>query len=91
MISTPSDLKTYRKDLKRALQNQFLGNTLDHFATAYRASRTKAFEGIDLDYPHRRNRPRQGCRHPLPGGALHRLQGARRSRRSHCSCGSHRP
>lgn len=48
MISTPSDLKTYRKDLKRALQNQFLGNTLDHFATAYRASRTKAFEGIDL-------------------------------------------
>jgi len=48
MISTPSDLKTYRKDLKRALQNQFLGNTLDNFAVAYRASRAKAFEGIDL-------------------------------------------
>lgn len=49
MISTPSDMKTYRKDLKRALQNQFLGATLDTFATAFRATRTKAFEGIDLD------------------------------------------
>src|SRR5512136_1564785 len=49
MITTPSDLKTYKKDLKRALQNQFLGATLDNFATAFRASRLKAFEGIDLD------------------------------------------
>ena len=49
MITTPSDLKTYKKDLKRALQNQFLGATLDNFATAFKASRTKAFEGIDLD------------------------------------------
>ncbi len=49
MITTPSDLKTYKNDLKRALQNQFLGATLDNFATAFKASRTKAFEGIDLD------------------------------------------
>jgi iron-sulfur cluster protein len=49
MITTPSDLKTYKKDLKRALQNQFLGATLDNFATAFKASRQKAFEGIDLD------------------------------------------
>lgn len=49
MITTPSDLKTYRKDLKRALQNQFLGVTLDNFATAFKASRAKAFEGLDLD------------------------------------------
>jgi iron-sulfur cluster protein len=49
MITTPSDHKTYNKDLKRALQNQFLGATLDNFATAFKASRAKAFEGIDLD------------------------------------------
>jgi len=49
MITTPSDLKTYKNDLKGALQNQFLGATLDNFATAFKASRTKAFEGIDLD------------------------------------------
>ncbi|MHC1744229.1 MAG: L-lactate dehydrogenase (quinone) large subunit LdhH [Syntrophobacteraceae bacterium] len=49
MITTPSDHKTYRNDLKRALQNQFLGATLDTFATAFKASRAKAFEGMDLD------------------------------------------
>ncbi len=49
MITTPSDLKTYRKDLRRALNNRFLGATLDTFATAFKASRAKAFEGIDLD------------------------------------------
>jgi iron-sulfur cluster protein len=49
MITTPSDHKAYRKDLKRALQNQFLGATLDNFATAFKASRAKAFEGLDLD------------------------------------------
>lgn len=49
MITTPSNLKAYRKDLKQALQNQFLGATLDNFATAFKASRAKAFESIDLD------------------------------------------
>lgn len=49
MITTPNDPKAYKKDLKQALGNQFLGVTLDTFATAYKASRTKAFEGIDLD------------------------------------------
>ncbi|NLI33229.1 MAG: lactate utilization protein, partial [Deltaproteobacteria bacterium] len=49
MITTPSDMRTYRKELKQALQNQFLGTTLDTFATTFRGSRTKAFEGIDLD------------------------------------------
>jgi iron-sulfur cluster protein len=49
MITTPSDPKAYKKDLKQALGNQFLGATLDAFATAYKASRAKAFEGIDLD------------------------------------------
>ena len=49
MITTPSDMKTYKGDLKRALHNQFLGTTLDNFATAFKTSRLKAFEGIDLD------------------------------------------
>ena len=49
MITTPSDLKIYRKDLRRALQNRFLGATLENFAAAFKTSRLKAFEGIDLD------------------------------------------
>lgn len=49
MITTPSDHKTYRRDLRRALQNQFLGATLETFATAFKASRAKAFEGIELE------------------------------------------
>lgn len=49
MIRTPHDLKTYRKDLKRALRNNFLGTTLDNFATSFRASRAGVFEGIDFE------------------------------------------
>ncbi len=49
MINTPHDLKTYRKGLKKALGNTFLGATLDAFAGAYPASRAKAFAGIDFD------------------------------------------
>lgn len=49
MITTPNNVKTYRVDLKKALQNTFLGTTLGNFATAYKASRTKAFDGMDLD------------------------------------------
>ena len=49
MIRTPHDVKTYRKDLKSALRNQFLAKTLDNFATAYPASRANAFAGIDFD------------------------------------------
>ena len=49
MIKTPGEVKTYRKDLKRALSNKFLGATLDAFATACPASRANAFSGIDFD------------------------------------------
>jgi len=49
MISTPHDVTEYRSRLKKALKNQFLGVTLDNFAVAFKASRLKAFEGIDLD------------------------------------------
>jgi len=49
MTKTPHDLKTYKKDLKQALGNTFLGATLDAFASAYPASRATAFAGIDFD------------------------------------------
>jgi len=49
MITTPHDVKDYRAHLKKALKNQFLATTLDNFATAYRASRARAFENIDLE------------------------------------------
>jgi iron-sulfur cluster protein len=49
MINTAQNLKDYKIRLHRALQNKFLGTTLDNFATAYRASRAKAFEGMDLE------------------------------------------
>jgi len=49
MIQTPGDIKTYRKELRVALKNRFLRRTLDNFATAYRESRAKAFEGIELE------------------------------------------
>jgi iron-sulfur cluster protein len=49
MIRTPHNLKEYKINLKRALQNQFLGTTLDNFATAFPSSRAKAFEGMDLE------------------------------------------
>jgi iron-sulfur cluster protein len=49
MTKTPHDVKTYRKDLKNALQNSFLATTLDNFATAYRSSRAAAFAGIDFE------------------------------------------
>lgn len=49
MISTPHNVKEYRNQLKKALKNEFLGTTLDNFSTAFRISRAKAFEGIDLE------------------------------------------
>ncbi len=48
MIQTAKDMKTYRKKIKAALKNRFLRKALDNFASAYKVSRTKAFEGIDL-------------------------------------------
>ena len=49
MIKTPHDMKTYKKDLKRALRNNFLGTTLDNFATSFKTGRANAFAGIDFD------------------------------------------
>jgi iron-sulfur cluster protein len=49
MIQTAKDMKTYRDRIRAALGNQFLRKSLDNFASAYRVSRAKAFEGIDLE------------------------------------------
>ena len=49
MIETARDMKTYRKELRKALDNPFLRKTLDNFAQAYRESRGKALEGIDFE------------------------------------------
>ncbi len=50
MISTPPDLKSYKTQLRRALQNEFLATTLRTFASAYRLSRANAFEGLDATH-----------------------------------------
>ncbi|MCX5881848.1 MAG: LUD domain-containing protein, partial [Deltaproteobacteria bacterium] len=39
----------YKDRIRTALGNQFLRKALDNFASAYKVSRAKAFEGIDLD------------------------------------------
>lgn len=48
MINTPHDVKGYKKQVKDALQKDFLRKTLNNFATSYRASRANAFKEMDL-------------------------------------------
>ena len=43
------DLKEYKGELSGALHNEFLRTAMDNFAVAYRASRVKAFSGMDVD------------------------------------------
>ncbi len=49
MIRTPHDLKSYRKTLKQALQNQFLSKTLDNFAASSTTSRTAVYAEMDFE------------------------------------------
>ncbi len=49
MIQTAQDMKTYRDRIHQALENKFLRKALDNFASSYKVSRAKAFEGIDLE------------------------------------------
>ncbi|WP_051328178.1 L-lactate dehydrogenase (quinone) large subunit LdhH [Desulfatirhabdium butyrativorans] len=49
MIETPHDLAGYHVQIRNALGNQFLRTALGNFASAYKISRQKAFEGIDLE------------------------------------------
>jgi iron-sulfur cluster protein len=48
MIDTAQNLKEYKKRLRRALDNDFLRNTLGNFATAFKESRARALAGVDL-------------------------------------------
>lgn len=49
MIKTAQDIKSYRKQLKEALSDQFLRKALDNFNTAYRENRSAVYEGIDFE------------------------------------------
>ena len=42
------DLKGYRREVKGALENQFLRDAMNKFAVAYRTSRANAFAGMDV-------------------------------------------
>ncbi len=48
MIHTPSNPKEYRRRLRQALGNRFLGQTLASFARAYGQGRAQAFAGYDF-------------------------------------------
>jgi iron-sulfur cluster protein len=49
MIKTAQDIKSYKKQLKEALCDQFLRTALDNFNTAYRENRSIVYEGIDFE------------------------------------------
>jgi len=46
-MQSARNMKEYRAELRSALGNSFLRETLDNFATSYRANRAAIFEGID--------------------------------------------
>ena len=48
-MQTARNLKEYKKDVKGALDNEFLREAMDKFAVAYRASRANAFQDMDVD------------------------------------------
>jgi len=43
------DLKSYRKELRAALDDKFLRAAMDRFAVDYRAGRAEVFAGLDLE------------------------------------------
>ena len=49
MIQTAQDMKAYKVELQKALDNRFLNTTLQNFADAYKESRANDFKGIDLE------------------------------------------
>ena len=49
MIKTTQDIKSYKRQLKEALEDKFLRNALCNFNTAYRENRPKVYEGIDFE------------------------------------------
>jgi iron-sulfur cluster protein len=49
MIKTAQDIRSYKKQLKEALEDKFLRTSLDNFNTAYRKNRPKVYEGLDFE------------------------------------------
>jgi iron-sulfur cluster protein len=49
MIKTAQDIKSYKKQLKEALGDQFLRSALDKFNTVYRENRPNVYAGIDFE------------------------------------------
>ena len=48
MIKTAQDIKSYKKKLKEALEDEFLRKALDTFNTVYRENRPTVYQGIDF-------------------------------------------
>ena len=48
MINTAQDLKEYKKRLKKALDNKFLGTAMGTFATAYKEAQGRLLAGMDV-------------------------------------------
>ena len=48
MIKTPSDMKSYKKQLQEALKDKFLRTALDNFNTTYRENRPNVYKSIDF-------------------------------------------
>ena len=91
MIQTAQDMKTYKDRIKTALGNQFLRKALDNFASAYKVSRAKAFEGIDLDAL--KDQIAEGKDQALTrtGEPVSPVQGQGGGRGRHCASGRNRP
>ncbi len=49
MIKTAQDIKSYKKQLKEALADNFLRSALDKFNTVYRENRPNVYAGIDFE------------------------------------------
>ncbi len=49
MIKTATDIRSYKKQLKKALGDRFMRSALDKFNTVYRENRPKVYEGIDFN------------------------------------------
>ena len=49
MIKTAQDMKTYKQQLKEALEDKFLRTALENFNTAYRENRPTVYKDIDFE------------------------------------------
>ncbi len=49
MSHLKNSINSYKKQLTKAIDNRFLGTTLNNFATAYRETRCQAFADLPLD------------------------------------------